>query len=798
MGPRTEFLALSAPRRLLFSALGALCLALAPHAAGADSRNALDADLRQACAQGETRRVRELLDRGASPKAGSEGSLGDDSPLALAARNGHIEVVELLLQRGADPREGQGALVTTTHARERDDRFSSQRRIAARLCRALTTPHAGWLEAIKNRDAKKARYFLDQGVTPPLFSVVEDLQGWVTIGDYELLAALTPWNAMENDTSCPLSEGLRLALERDDAYLIDRLIDGGILINGTDRGGHTPLYRFAEAGDLRHVMMLVAAGAGVNLVDAQGETALTAGARRKHYAMVKYLLESGARTTAIEPGGRSPLVVAASVGDDEIFSTLLRHEPVTTQLLEEGIEALRIAAETKKYKVLDVLLKHKELGQRSVVERIPLAGVDDDDVLKLLLRAGANPNLPDEDGAVRMHRLPARATIELLLRHGADIDVRTPDGSTPFLSFLIASPGDHEALKFFIDHGADVDARADDGSFALLLTARHDGFLQTTKLLLEAGADPNQTDLSLTTPLMVAARTPEAKATLELLIGAGAHLDQADAAGKTALMHAAETWTPRNSLRLEILVRAGADQTVVDHEGKAAVDYFNPLYARYEMLTMTPIPEGDLKLLTPPSALSHTPDQDLDRMILDGVFKMTWLGRRVDLDEMIPSLLAADPRAVVYSQQARNGRTYPILKGFKKEPYKPEMVRYVGFIPLADDTLALQVEGSTETAGSLLFVMRSTLRSIRPLAEEDPPEDEEWDTEAAESASPRPEPSPPKSKKAPAKPARQRKAEKAATPDRPTKGKLGFAVISPLLLFLVAMIVFRIVKSSLR
>ena len=64
---------------------------------GADDREAFI----KACADGNTRRVRRLLDRGADVEAAVDGQPAN-YPLLVAVRNDRHDTVRLLLERGAD------------------------------------------------------------------------------------------------------------------------------------------------------------------------------------------------------------------------------------------------------------------------------------------------------------------------------------------------------------------------------------------------------------------------------------------------------------------------------------------------------------------------------------------------------------------------------------------------------------------------------------------------------------------------------------------------------------------------
>lgn len=86
------------------------------------------------------------------------------------------------------------------------------------------------------------------------------------------------------------------------------------------------------------------------------------------------------------------------------------------------------------------------------------------------------------------------------------------------------------------------------------------------------GADVHARNEAGLTPLMAAVADSTPVEVIETLLGAGADLDQQAANGLTALMLAAGEGTPAQVI---YLMNAGADPTVVDAEGRSALDYAN-------------------------------------------------------------------------------------------------------------------------------------------------------------------------------------------------------------------------------
>ncbi len=74
---------------------------------------------------------------------------------------------------------------------------------------------------------------------------------------------------------------------------VQRMVDEGVDINGTDKNGNTALMAAADIGYLRVAAFLLVSGAKVTPVDSKGETALIKAAESA-FKLIDMLLENGA------------------------------------------------------------------------------------------------------------------------------------------------------------------------------------------------------------------------------------------------------------------------------------------------------------------------------------------------------------------------------------------------------------------------------------------------------------------------------------------------------------------------
>jgi ankyrin repeat protein len=128
-----------------------------------------------------------------------------------------------------------------------------------------------------------------------------------------------------------------------------------------------------------------------------------------------------------------------------------------------------------------------------------------------------------------------RTAVVALIKAGADVNVPQPDGATAL--HWAAHWNDVATAADLLQRGANPNAANDYGVTPLILAATN-GSAEMIKALLKAGADPNVALATGQTPLMTAARTGNVAA-VEALLGAGAAVEAKHATkAQTALMWA--------------------------------------------------------------------------------------------------------------------------------------------------------------------------------------------------------------------------------------------------------------------
>jgi len=317
--------------------------------------------------------------------------------------------------------------------------------------------------------------------------------------------------------------------------VLRRLLQAGADPDSPNPEGETALMLVARTGNLEAAETLIEAGAAINATEGWGgQTALMWAVAQQQPEMVRLLLANGAEVDArstvrqwnrkvsgeprpktLSQGGLTPMLFAARTGCRECAELLLAagadidlpdpygvtplivavlnlHNDFAAYLMDEGadIDQWDLFGRTALYLAID-MAHFSEPGRRSPEK--PLSGLD---LAERLLTQGANPNSQLKQWRppfVRLARgqdntLSAGATpllraahasnldaVELLLRHGAMVDLPNAAGITPLMAAagLGVSPLTNrakgkteetsiEVARLLLEAGADVNRRTHD------------------------------------------------------------------------------------------------------------------------------------------------------------------------------------------------------------------------------------------------------------------------------------------------------------------------------------------------
>ena len=354
----------------------------------------VETPLMAAARTGSTDAVRLLVEAGADVNAAD--AFQQETALMWAAAEGHAAVIEVLLKAGADP--NRKARVTTVEDRKHADHPTGG---MSALMFATRNGHEAAVRALV-RGGADLRATNGDGATASIVAIVNDR--------FDLAKTLLDLGADPNDGSLYFAvdmhdatidmraqDGSRLRATHPNALtaldLVRLLLDRGADPNKPFIGqlhsttlccspeiNATPFYRAAIASDVAPLTLMIARGAQVEWSPAE---------------IKKDKAEGGRGNPNV---GRTPLMVAVVGGRGAPFAA------------GPGFERLSAPP------------------FREAADRTPATAV------KVLLAAGANPNVKAPDGSTPLHQAVAArqvAIIRALVAAGAKLDAVNQDNLTP-------------------------------------------------------------------------------------------------------------------------------------------------------------------------------------------------------------------------------------------------------------------------------------------------------------------------------------------------------------------------------
>ncbi|XP_059723885.1 protein phosphatase 1 regulatory subunit 12B isoform X6 [Haemorhous mexicanus] len=244
---------------------------------------------------------------------------------------------------------------------------------------------------------------------------------------------------------------------------------------GRHRGAGGSRVRFEEgavflaacsSGDTEEVKKLLGRGARINTTNVDGLTALHQACIDENLDMVKFLVENGANVNQQDNEGWTPLHAVASCGYQNIAEYLISHGANVAAVNSEGEVPSDIAEEAAmkdllleqvKKQGVDLELSRKEEEQQMLqdarqwlnsgrIEDIkqPRTGATAlhvaaakgySEVMRLLIQAGFNLNVQDNDGWTPLHAAAhwgVKEACSILAEALCDMDIRNKLGQTPF------------------------------------------------------------------------------------------------------------------------------------------------------------------------------------------------------------------------------------------------------------------------------------------------------------------------------------------------------------------------------
>ena len=323
-------------------------------------------------------------------------------------------------------------------------------------------------------------------------------------------------------------------------------------IDRMDGNSYTALYRACDNGKMDVVKFLVENKSDVNKVCRNQFTAVFAAVARNDLVMVKYLVEHKADLMVVAPRGGLVRVAVQAIAV-ECFDFLIQSKcdvntvqvdfdrDVLFEACFDWINSKPESDEKKKlWPMIEKLLKAganvNRLSKRSerIVTPLHYAAKNiEPELMELLLKNGAKVNLKNPNGDTPLHYVFYRSTestnpckrklipldcIKVLFKYKADPNIANTPGITAFSymmkTFIMFKDEDKQFMELFLQNKADVKTKDYSGDTPLHLAAQR-CTPTICQLLIDHKADLNALNKSKESPLHFATQPGEFLASLK-------------------------------------------------------------------------------------------------------------------------------------------------------------------------------------------------------------------------------------------------------------------------------------------
>lgn len=484
------------------------------------------------------------------------------TPLFMAVSRGHLEVARLLLQHRAKVNELNDSSNTTA------------------LC-----------EAVSKDDLKMMQLLLDHGALPRGISRKGDAPYeyfYFPLGlvrSPEALDLLLQHGADVNERNRYQGTALHWLVDRMESRtlktpegqklleVLDRLIALGANVHAENNHGRTPLAdaRSKQVSERLTAAMQQAGPARPLSAEHQVQQTLQDQYTGMIQGMVHHITGTEPPTPPVEnPGGVGRALFELADQVDSVTG-LAAFEAVLDRATPQEVQHLDTSPfDSEETALLRVTYRLQRFGKDRNFPELS----DFHRLIHKLLNKGANPNHPESlygDGALhkvvkasstyhRPEQLQALLElIDLLLEHGAEINLKNADFNTPL---------------DFVTHGDILDHLKSKGAVhgkhnGALFEAIESGKTRRVQQMLDLGAKINGKDPEGITPLMHAASHARPEV-VGLLLKHGAQVASKDRLGRTALHFACA----RGAFEvIDLLLRAGADPNLQTRQGETPTEF---------------------------------------------------------------------------------------------------------------------------------------------------------------------------------------------------------------------------------
>ncbi|MGK5593755.1 MAG: ankyrin repeat domain-containing protein [Parachlamydiaceae bacterium] len=419
-----------------------------------------------------------------------------EAALSVAVDDGNIEIIQLLLKHGANPYGPLTRKIPFLLAIKNHDLAKVRAFIEGKTDLNYQTPfygsplhvalNYGTPEIIKLLIQHGAKpHQCDRGGRSPFFLAVKTNK----------LKAVHTFIAGGVDPNYTNKEGetaLHVAARDGTPETIKLLLQYGANPHACDQWGFSPLETAISHKDVAKVQAFIEGGVDPTRANKDNETALHVAARDGTPEIIKLLLQQGLDPYQGNKSNKIPLIIAIEQESFENVKTFIQAKIGLTYVDKKGRTALHIAAKHGNAEIIELLMNEANLGlavgrkQRTALHFAALSGTPQ--TIKLLLQHGADPHVYDQmessplDIAIRHQDL---AKVQAFIEGGVNLANTNSDEETAL--HIAARHGTPEIIELLIKHGADPDLKDSNGQrpLDLLFSSDSDEALAVVKALIQ-------------------------------------------------------------------------------------------------------------------------------------------------------------------------------------------------------------------------------------------------------------------------------------------------------------------------
>ncbi|XP_061869403.1 protein phosphatase 1 regulatory subunit 12B isoform X5 [Colius striatus] len=223
------------------------------------------------------------------------------------------------------------------------------------------------------------------------------------------------------------------ACSSGDTEEVKRLLGRGARINTTNVDGLTALHQACIDENLDMVKFLVENGANVNQQDNEGWTPLHAVASCGYLNIAEYLISHGAHVAAVNSEGEVPSDIAEEVAMKDLLLEQVKKQGVDLDLARKE-EEQQMLQDARQW-LNSGRIEDKKQPRTGATALHVAAAKGYSEVMRLLIQAGFNLNVQDNDGWTPLHAAAhwgVKEACSILAEALCDMDIRNKLGQTPF------------------------------------------------------------------------------------------------------------------------------------------------------------------------------------------------------------------------------------------------------------------------------------------------------------------------------------------------------------------------------